>query len=82
MGNKSLDIMALHFVCFKLVSIVIIQMYNLDIVHMGDIPVVFGISGCWWIMYTIVGLAIPTLLRIGFDDFRKKYLYKRVSESK
>ena len=72
LGKKSLDIMALHFVCFKLVSFIIIKVYNLDMINMSTIPVVIGIGGLWVIAYTVVGLSIPTGIRYIFDVVKTK----------
>lgn len=70
LGTKTLDIMALHFVCFKIVSYVIIAVYGLEPTHMEDIPVVFGVGGLWWILYVIVGLSIPVVVRMTFEKMR------------
>lgn len=72
LGRKSLDIMALHFVCFKIVSYLIICVYHLDMTAMANIPVVFGIEGAWWILYTLVGLVIPVVIRSIYDVVRLK----------
>lgn len=69
-GKKSLDIMAIHFVCFKLVSYIIIQVYGMDMINMATIPVVIGVSGLWPIVYTIVGLSIPTVVRCLYDSVK------------
>lgn len=63
LGRFSLDIMSLHFLCFKLISAIIILAYNLDWNAMGNLPVVFGISGWWWLLYTVVGLSLPIGIR-------------------
>lgn len=63
LGKRSLDIMALHFVCFKLVSYLIIVRYQLDMSNMATIPVVENAAGFWWIAYTAVGLVIPIAIR-------------------
>lgn len=70
LGTKTLDIMALHFVCFKIVSYVIIAVYGLEPGHMEDIPVVFGIGGFWWILYVMVGLSVPVVVRMIFEKTR------------
>lgn len=67
LGKKSLDIMALHFVCFKIVSFVIICVYGLDMTNMSTIPVVIGVNGLWPLAYTIVGLIIPAAIRNLYD---------------
>lgn len=66
LGRKSLDIMALHFVCFKIVSFIIIKIYNLEMTNMSTL-VVWGIGGLWPVAYAIVGLSIPTGIRYIFD---------------
>ncbi len=72
-GKKSLDIMALHFLCFKIVSFIIIKSCNLDMAHMADIPVVLGVSGIWWLLYVISGLGMPILFRTGFNRLWTQY---------
>ena len=59
--------MALHFVCFKIVSFVIICVYGLDMTNMSTIPVVIGVNGLWPLAYTIVGLIIPAAIRNLYD---------------
>lgn len=81
LGTKTLDIMALHFVCFKIVSYIIINVYGLDLSHMGDIPVVFGIGGFWWILYVIVGLLIPVVIRILFEKMRSMLRINFIKEN-
>ena len=67
LGKKSLDIMALHFLAFKIVSILIIVLYKLPIERLAEYPVIVGIGGVWWIIYTIVGASVPCLIRELFD---------------
>lgn len=68
-GNHTLEIMALHFITFKLVSYCIIMVYGLPIVKLEDFPVMmdFSVKG-WWVVYTIIGLALP----IGFAFLKEK----------
>lgn len=75
LGRKSLDIMALHFVCFKIVSLIIIKIYNLEMTNMSTL-VVFGIGGLWSLAYIIVGLGIPTCIRCIFDICKNKIKQK------
>lgn len=59
-GNHTLIILALHFLVFKLVSIVIILIYDLPISRLADYPAIidYGNKG-WWVVYTIAGVVIP-----------------------
>ena len=71
-GKNTLDIMALHFMVFKLVSLIIIVCYELPINRLADYPVLLGVGGAWWVLYTIVGIAIPTLFSILRHNLFKK----------
>ncbi len=72
-GKNTMDIMALHFMIFKLVSVIIIGVYGLPITRLAEYPVLMGVGGGWWLAYTAVGVAIPTL----FSVFRHKIFKKR-----
>jgi len=65
-GNHTLEIMALHFITFKLVSWSIIQLYGLPIDQLEEFPVMmaYSVKG-WWIIYTIVGVALPLCFAYG-----------------
>ena len=59
-GNHTLEILTWHFLSFKLVSLMIIGLYNLSIVNLGEFPVIedYAYQG-WWIVYLIIGVIIP-----------------------
>ena len=63
-GNNTMDIMAFHFMIFKLVSLVIIAFYNLPINRLSDYPVVNGIGEAWWIAYSVVAIVICTIIGV------------------
>lgn len=60
LGNHTLEIMALHYICFKLISYMITLIYHLPIKHLLEFPVMidYSING-WWIVYTLLGIIIP-----------------------
>lgn len=68
-GNHSLSILVWSFLCFKLVSWVIILIYDLPIAQLAEFPVIrtYALKG-WWIVYTIVGCVCPLLLN-RIEDF-------------
>lgn len=72
LGRYSLEIMALHFLCFKLVSLIIIKVYHMDMKHLADYPVIIGIGGAWWVLYTVVGCLVPTVIKVGWNTIKKK----------
>lgn len=61
-GNKTIEILTWHFLCFKIVSLVIIACYGLPIEHLAKFPIMrpYHVQG-WWICYFVVGVAIPVL---------------------
>ena len=62
-GRHTLSVMALHFLSFKLVSLLIICCYGLPIESLTEFPILrdYAFHG-WWLLYTFVGLTIPLLL--------------------
>lgn len=63
LGSCSMEIMALHFLAFKPISALFISVYKLTISYLSDIPVVklTGQPGIWPVLYTLSGIALPTL---------------------
>lgn len=61
-GNKTLEILTWHFLCFKLVSLVIIAYYGLPIERLAEFPVICPYNGQgWWILYFVIGVAVPVI---------------------
>lgn len=59
-GNNTLTILTWHFLCFKLVSWLIICLYGLPIVRLAEFPVIQEYSSQgWFVAYFIVGVIIP-----------------------
>lgn len=56
-GNNTLTVLTWHFLIFKLVSLVIIYMYDLPIERLAAIPVItdYADQG-WWLVYLLVGM--------------------------
>lgn len=59
-GEHSFEIMALHFLSFKLVSLLIVKQYGLPIGQIAEHPVVveYAHNG-WWPAYSVVGVVLP-----------------------
>lgn len=66
-GNSSLIIMILHFICFKAVNWLQIVIYNYPNYMMAKFPVLDGSHG-WWIMYALVGTLAPICIKYVFDE--------------
>lgn len=62
-GVNTLYILALHLLCFKIVSCLIIVTSNLPIYRIEDFPVIdTGDSFYYWILYSIVGVLLPLVI--------------------
>lgn len=62
-GNNTLTILTFHFLAFKLVSLIIIWVYNLPTYRLAEFPVIYNYADILWvIMYTFVGLLCPLLI--------------------
>ena len=60
-GNHTLNIFIFHIVSYKVVSLIKIWYYGLDIRQIGCHMVIHDYSqqDCFWILYTIAGVGIP-----------------------
>lgn len=68
-GNNTLYIFVFHFMAFKLASVCKIMYYGLEWKQIGCHPIIHAHpNDGFWIIYTIVGVAIPLL---GICGYRK-----------
>jgi fucose 4-O-acetylase-like acetyltransferase len=65
-GRNSLAIVAMHFLAFKLVSLVIIRVEGLPSFMLGTFPVITGQNN-WWLAYAVVGLLVPVAAKLVYD---------------
>ena len=61
-GNLTLCILIFHFIAMKLVSLFIIYLYDYDISRLSEFPVLVNVGGLWWILYSVVGVAVSILM--------------------
>lgn len=57
-GNNTLTVLTWHFLCFKIVSLIIIQLYNLPIEQLACFPIIPEYAS-WWLIYFVVGAGVP-----------------------
>ena len=67
-----MSIVILHFLSFKIVEFIIINLYDLPNFCLATFPQLYGNIGIWWIAYTVVGIAIPIILSISYEYVMKK----------
>lgn len=60
MGNQSLYIMILHFLAFKVVSLIRIKMFTLPIDNLACFPVIRPVN-MWIIAYLFAGIILPII---------------------
>ena len=59
-GEHTLEILTWHFLSFKLVSLILIALFDLPIAQLAEFPVIedFAYKG-WWCIYLLIGVFIP-----------------------
>lgn len=72
LGKYSLHIMCLHFLAFKLVSLMIVWVYDMPAERLAEYPVINNIDGFWWIAYTVCGCVLPVLAVKLFEIAKSK----------
>ena len=77
-GKNTLQILALHFMSFKIVSIVVILVYNLPFEMLSEFPVIKYHQEITWPIYSLIGISIPLLIKVGYDKI-KPYMYFKTS---
>ena len=80
-GRSTIEIMALHYLSFKLISFVIILVYNYDIIYLGYPTIKSNIL--WQFLYLAAGVCLPLCFKIVINmvkqrlsDFRKGNRYR------
>lgn len=71
-GQNTLSIVILHFLCMKIVTFLIVKIYNLPMCSLAAFPNLYGNIGLWWLIYTLVGTIIPIMFNSLYRLFIKK----------
>ena len=61
-GKNTLRILALHFLSFKLVSLMIIYFYSLSYEEISSFPVITMKNSLWWFLYSVFGVVFPLVI--------------------
>ena len=63
LGNKTMIILALHFISFKIVSLLIVLIYHLPSYRLAEFITIHEYSRKgWWIVYVLIGIACPLFM--------------------
>ena len=76
-GQHTIAIVLLHFLAFKIVNAIACAYYDYPTYCMAAFPTLSGGIGAWWILYTIIGLAIP-LLAYGCYFWVKQIIIRKI----
>ena len=60
-GRRTLPILILHFLSFKIVNLIICIVYDLPLCCVAAFPNLYGNKGSWWVLFTVVGIVIPIM---------------------
>lgn len=71
-GTNTIFIIATHFLAFKVVSLIQIQVYGYPDFYLAKFPVISGAGG-WWIAYFACGLFLPLGVKYAFDRCLLRY---------
>ena len=72
-GQNTMVIFALHMLCFKIGNLLKILIYDFPIYRLAEFQIIADNNTFFWILYTIIGIAIPLL----FDYTMKQSKYTR-----
>lgn len=75
-GRYTFTIMALQYLAFKLVSLLQIWIYDYPIRYLGFSPVIPKNTHYWWVVYTVVGIAVPLFLGFAAEKLWSKIQWK------
>lgn len=71
LGDNTLIVLTLHFLCFKIISLIIVCVEKLPLGRLAEFPVIdyFSIKG-WWLLYVFVGIFVPLLIKYIWENVR------------
>lgn len=69
-GEHSFSIMLLHFLCFKVVSLVMCGVYQMPIDNISQFPVIQYSNMMWFVAYVVIGSYLPVGLAIVYNRMR------------
>ena len=69
-GQNTLAVVILHFLCFKIVSFVGVLLKNQPLCLVAAFPILYD-DGCWWIAYLGAGLIIPFFLSLVYKRYKR-----------
>lgn len=73
-GNNTFIILTLHFLAFKLISLLYIMSHGIGFEHLAEFPIIDETKGSfWWIAYVFAGVCIPLIFQ-GIYNYLKRHV--------
>lgn len=69
-GKNTITILGVHFLAFKLVTIIVIAIHQHPIQYLASYPV---LDGNWWLAYVIFGVFVPLGIGLLYEKYLKPY---------
>lgn len=67
----SVPIVGMHFLCFKIVSLIAVLALGMKMYMIAAFPVL-ELPGAWWLFYTVVGISVPLVVDRMWIVFRER----------
>lgn len=71
-GQSTIEIMALHYLSFKLISFVMILVYKYDITYLGYPAIKSNIL--WQLLYLSAGVCLPLCFKIAVNMVKRRFV--------
>lgn len=71
-GESTILILVWHFLSFKLLTYILINIHGLPVSELTAFPVHKGLAIHYWPLYVLFGLVIPLGIQISYNTIRKK----------
>ncbi len=80
-GESTILILVWHFLSFKILTYILINIYGLPAEELLEFPVHKTLAAYYWPLYMAVGISIPLLLQLSYNTIRNKVKQLRGSGS-
>lgn len=71
-GKRTLPIVIFHYLSFKIVNAVVLSVRHLPSFCLAAHPHLYGDQGLWWVAFTAVGVAVPLLLSVLYEQAKRR----------
>ena len=72
-SQHAMPIIGLHFLCFKLVNVVVAMLYGYESYMIAAFPTL-ATTGLWWVAYMLVGIGIPLGINYVWMECKKRVI--------